>query len=121
MIIYISHSREFDFKTELYQPLKDSEFFKEHTLVFPHERADAFVDGKELFKSGKCDLVLAEVSFPATGQGIELGWASDLNIKIICFYKKGFKKSGSLKLVSKDFLEYENKSDMIEKLSNYLK
>jgi len=43
------------------------------------------------------DLFIAEVSYRATGLGIELGWASDDNIPIYCFYKKGTIPNSSFK------------------------
>ena len=44
--------------------------------------------------------LFAEVSYPATGLGIELGWVSDDNILIYFFYKKGKLPSSSLKCIS---------------------
>lgn len=118
MNIYVSHSRSFDFRNELYVPLRP---LGNHQFTFPHESGQAFINSKDFFKSGKCDLVLAEVSFPSTGQGIELAWASNLGLKIICVYKKDAKISDSLKLVSKEFIEYESVEDMVKKLSNFIK
>lgn len=53
------------------------------------------------------DLFIAEVSMPATGLGIELGWAYDNNIPIYCISKKGKKISGSLKSITDKFYQYE--------------
>ncbi len=35
-------------------------------------------------------------------------------------YKKGQKISGSLKIICKDFIKYDDKEDMINKLGNLL-
>ena len=35
--------------------------------------------------------------------------------------KKGTKISSSLKFITNDFIEYENDTDMINKINNYLK
>ncbi len=56
----------------------------------------------------KYDLVIAEVSLPATGLGIELGWADYSNTPILCIYEKGSKFSSFLKFITNNFIEYDN-------------
>ena len=120
MKIYVSHSRSFDFINELYQPLKSPSLSGNHQFILPHELSQEDYPSKKLFIDKGCDLVLAEVSFPSTGQGIELGWADIAGIKIICVSRKTSKVSGSLKVVCTDFLIYNDAGDLIEKLLNYL-
>ena len=67
-----------------------------------------------------CELVIAEVSVPATGQGIELGMAYCAKVPILCIYEKGMKISSSLKFITDKFIEYEGSQDMIIKIGNYL-
>ena len=50
MNIYISHSREFNFKNEWYNPLRKSDFNKEHNLILPHEKSDMPFPIKKLLK-----------------------------------------------------------------------
>ena len=119
MTIYISHPTAFDFHTELYQPIRDSRLNNQHTIVLPHEHSDEQFDSKSFFKT--CDLIVAEVSYPSTGQGIELGWANLLHVPIISLYKKGQKFSGALKVISDTLIEYENQEDMIVKLESELR
>lgn len=114
MEIYIAHSNGFDFKNELYAPLRKSELNIKHHIFLPHE-TDEFVNTKEIIR--KSDIIVAEVSYPATGVGIELGWANDANKRVICIYKTGCKVSKSLKVVCNTFIEYSNSSDIIAKLS----
>jgi len=114
MKIYVSHSRLFDFKSDLYEPLKNSGIDAE--FIFPHKNSDEPFDSKRLFESKGCDLVLAEGSYQSTGQGIELGWANLLGIKIISMYKSGTRISNSQKMISETVIEYDNEADMIEKL-----
>lgn len=57
---------------ELYEPLWASSVNEQCEIFFPYE-SDETVNSKEKIK--ECDAVFAEVSFPATGLGIELGWA----------------------------------------------
>lgn len=119
MKIYVSHSKGFDYKTELYEPLRNSGLNQE--FIFPHESSQDSFNSKELFEKHLCDLVLAEVSIPATGQGIELGWADVFKIPILCVYKQNSKIAGSLQIITKDFIEYSNFSDLINKLTTYFK
>lgn len=121
MTIYVAHLRNYDFQNELYKPLRESPLSSEYDLVLPHEHAETPFNSRELIHSGKCDLILAEVSFPSTGQGIELGWADAAGIPIICFYKKDAKIAGSLKVICDTFVEYSDASEMISKLTEALK
>ncbi|MBU1929965.1 nucleoside 2-deoxyribosyltransferase [Candidatus Micrarchaeota archaeon] len=119
MKIYLGHSRELDFETELYDPLRHSRLSREHKFVFPYEEKKEPVDSKEVIKS--CDLLLAEVSFPSTGLGIEIGWANYIGIPIIAVYKKGARVSRSLKLVAKEMIEYSDSKELVEKIQSRLK
>lgn len=114
MKIYVTHSRNFDFKNDLYSPLRNSELSSKYEIFLPYE-TEGFINSKELIK--KSDLVVAEVSYPSTGEGIELGWANNTNVPIICIYKEGSKLSNSLKAVSETFIAYSDTNDMIRKLT----
>lgn len=119
MKIYISHSKNSNYTEELYKPLKESVLASNNKFIFPHEN-DTFINSKDIFSSHACDMVIAEVSTPATGVGIELGWANAFNIPIVCIYKTGSKISGSLPIVAKEILEYSNPDDLITKLQTIL-
>ncbi len=116
MKIYVAHSRNFNFQNELYDPIKNSSLIANHTFIFPHEEKNESFNSKELFQNG-CDLVIAEVSYPATGLGIELGWADIMEIPIVCIYKKDSKVSGSLRVITNTLLEYSDSSDLIAKIT----
>lgn len=118
MKIYVTHSSSFDFKNELYKPLRNSDLNDIHEVTLPHEDSSKQFNSKEYLK--ECDLVLAEVSYPSVGQGIELGWANLYKVPIVCFYKAGTKYSGALNVVSRDFIEYLDGIDLTEKLKKYL-
>ena len=60
--------------------------------------------------------MIAEVSRPSIGVGIELGWADSAKIPIICMYNEGTKPSVSLKAISTIFVQYLGAKDMIEKI-----
>ncbi len=114
MKIYVSHSRNFDFKSELYQLLENSGL--DCDFIFPHKDSEEAYDSKSLFQSKQCDLVLAEGTYQSTGQGIELGWANIFGMEIIAVYKKGSHLSHSLKNISKEVIEYVDADDLIQKL-----
>lgn len=118
MKIYISHSSKYDYINKIYNAIKNSDLNKENTFFFPHHK-NKVINTKDIIS--KYDLVIAEVSLPATGQGIELGWADYAKIPIWCIYKKGVQISSSLKFITNDFIEYENDIDMINKIDNYIK
>lgn len=115
MKIYISHSKNYDFINEFYKPLKEANLPVE--FIFPHEKNSKPFDSKLLLERHGCDLVLAEVSLPATGQGIELGWADAYKMPVICFYKAGEKPAGSLKVITDRIIEYSDSKDLINKLT----
>ena len=114
MIIYMSHSREFDFKKELYVPIRESPLNSEHDFILPHENSNEPFDSENLFAKG-CDLVISEVSFPSTGQGIELAIAArEYKLPLAYISKKGSKTSGSLaKLNPLAQLEYSDAPEVI--------
>ena len=117
MNIYISHSRDFDFENELYKPIRESNINNLYSFFLPHENQNDS-DNIEALKSS--DLIIAEVSYPSTGQGIEIGIASTLNIPILCIYKESNKISGSLKYITDKFISYPNSQDLISKIKEFL-
>jgi hypothetical protein len=119
MKVYFAHPRHsFDYEKELYQPLRASALNSQHEFVLPHEKNADGVHSKEIIRS--CDVFCAEVSQPATGVGIELGWADAVDVPVICFYKKGTKPSGSLKFIARETIEYSDSDELVEKLSESL-
>ena len=116
MKIYIIHATSFEFSTELYQPIKASTLFSEHEFVFPHEAKEA--NSKRTIQG--CDLVIAEVSHPSTGSGIELGWANVFDIPILCLHKSEKKPSSSLRQVTEHILCYERHADIPSLIDSWL-
>lgn len=113
MKIYLAHSTGFDFVNELYRPIQGSAIFQKHTWIIPHAD-NSFINSKEALKI--VDLVIAEVSYPSTGMGIELGWANMLDKKVICIYRSDKTYSSSLETVCGIFIPYNSKEELIEKL-----
>jgi len=118
MKIFVAHSSNFDFRKELYNPLRSSSLNKKHQILLPQERGKEVIT-KDIIKNS--DLLLAEVSYPSTGQGIELGWANVFSIPIICIFKEGSKYSSSLDLIVDKFISYKDAKDMIDQLDRAIK
>lgn len=117
MKIIVTHATAFNFQDELYKPLRNSALNAQHEFILPQENGREVIT-KELIKT--CDLILAEVSYPSTGQGIELGWADIFEIPIICLYKEGATPSLSLSHVSKKMLMYTSVENMLSDIEGVL-
>ena len=118
MNIYVAHSNKFDYIKKLYEPIKNTKSLSIHNFFFPHDEENKLVKTKDIIKN--YDLVIAEVSLPATGLGIELGWADASNTPILCIYEKGTKISSFLKFITNNFIEYDNSKDLIEKIKDFV-
>ena|SRR5699024_1852098 len=116
--IYVAHSNKFNYIKKLYEPIKSAKSLSIHNFFFPHDEINKLINTKEIIKSS--DLIIADVSFPSIGLGIELGWADYLKIPILCIYEKGLEYSSSLKFITNNFVEYDSPRDLIEKLEKYL-
>lgn len=119
MKIYIGHSKDINYVEELYKPIREFELNNNHTFILPHE-VSASSNNSRAFYS-EFDLFIAEVSMPATGLGIELGWAYDSNIPIVCISKKGKKISSALRAVTNNFFEYETSEELKDLLKIIIK
>ncbi len=113
MNIYICHSKELNYDEELYNPILKSNLIDNNNFILPHLIKDKRIKSKEVIKN-KVDIVISEITFSATGMGIELGWADSFDKKIYCIYKKNSKISNSLKYISNNFYEYNNNEELIK-------
>lgn len=118
MKIYISHASHFDYINKLYNPIKNSKLSEENTFFLPHEKNSKIENTKDLIAN--CDLVIAEISLPSTGQGIELAWAEEAGTPIVCIYEKDASISTSLQFITTKFIEYENVEDMMKKITEFI-
>lgn len=117
MKVFIAHSSNYDFRNELYLPIRQSELNKQHDFFLPQEKGPEPVT-IDIIKNS--NVLVAEVSYPSTGQGIELGWAYVYKVPIVYLCKKGNKVSNSIYKLSSLLMEYTDSKDMIEKLSKQL-
>lgn len=120
MNIYISHSTNIDYRALIYQPILNSSLYYEHNVVLPHKLSTEQYPTKEFLKH-TCELVIADISYPSTGQGIELGWADIFKVPIACIYSSSTVYSNSLKSVSKLFYSYDQPSDVVRNIRNAIK
>lgn len=119
MKIYLSHAGNYDYEKELYAPLKASPLASRHDIFYPHEVKNVAVNTRELLP--QYDLVLAEVSHPSTGQGIEIGRAEAAGVPVLCIYHEGAQLSRSLRFVTQDFIAYTSTPDLLQQLEERLK
>ena len=118
MKIYVSHSSAFDYVNELYTPLEQSDLTNNHSFFLPHKKEN--LPMKPNSNISNYDLILAEVSYPSTGQGIEIGYANCLDKPIVCVYIQGYKISSAIKVTTNYLIEYSNAADMINKIEALL-
>lgn len=115
MKIYFGHSRDFDYQDELYIPLRASELNSWAEIILPHEKAGGFFNSKEGLKD--VDWMVAEVSYPSTGLGIEIGYADIYKIPIIAIYKTGSVISNSVKMLVSHIIEYQTGEELADKIA----
>lgn len=119
MRIYFGHSKSFDYVNEYYIPIEENKRLQKETLIFPHKEVTNNKHDREFYSS--LDLFIAEVSFRATGLGIELGWASDDKIPIYYFYKTGTKPNSSLRCITDYIIEYNSSEDLSNKVEKIVR
>lgn len=118
MKIYIAHSRGFDYQNDLYAPLRACADLPQAEIILPHESETHVNNTRDFYR--ELDLMIAEVSFPATGLGIELGWAADDRVPIHCVYRAGCEPSGSLYAVTDKFDEYSTSEELMVIITNII-
>lgn len=113
MKIYIGHSSSIDYREELYEPLRESDLDEEHEIILPDDDSDEPFDSREFLRD-ECDLFFAEVSRPSTGLGIELGWADEFGVPVLCVHSEEAEISSSVSVVAEDLQKYVSKKDLLE-------
>ena len=118
MKIVLAHSGNYDYEKELYVPIENSNFLEPHNIVFPHKNQEKRTETREELRDA--DLFIAEVSYPSTGEGIEIGMATMLGVPILFIHKEDVQPSSSLGFIESETITYGNSEDLIEKLERYL-
>ncbi len=116
MNIYLSHSKNFDYQNQFYLPVKNSPISQNHHILYPHQNSQKPFPVKNLLAKHQIQLIIAEITYPSTGQGIELGWANACRIPIIGIHRFGAKISSSLKLITRKIIPYRKIDSILPKL-----
>lgn len=103
--VYVSHATSFDFRRDLY-PAFGAGF------ILPHAAGSDPYPVRLHLAAGNIRAVVAEVSHPSTGQGIELAWAQDAGVPIQAVYRHGCSPSGSLRAVCGEMHSYHDLDDL---------
>jgi hypothetical protein len=119
MKIVITHAGALPWKDEFYKAIQNSDFYKSNKVFLPQEKDKPEQITKERVEHS--DLVIAEVSYPSTGQGIELGWADIYHRPIICVYKEKSVISNSLTFITSKFVLYKDSKELILKLEKMIR
>ncbi|GAB6440770.1 hypothetical protein bcgnr5369_02790 [Bacillus cereus] len=108
MKVYVGHQNVTN--EGLHNVILNSEILKKHQFIF----SENVTNEKECLK--KCEVMIADVSYPTIPLGIEMGWADNYKIDIICVCVKGTAISSHLTRMSKEILIYTEIVDLVEKL-----
>jgi nucleoside 2-deoxyribosyltransferase len=119
MKIYLAHATKMDYQNDLYQPLQESTLWSEHTWVLSHATGtDITFDSRPVIKD--CDLMIADVSVPSTGVGIEMGWAVAHEVKIMAIHKAGTVPSGAVVQVTGKVTPYQDANTLVTHIKSIL-
>ncbi len=117
MKIYVAHASSFDFKAKLYAPLRTSTLSGEHEILLPQEGPIEEIT-REMVASA--DVLVAEVSHPSLGVGIEIGWAHAVGVPVIAMHEASASVSFSIDNAVNERFEYRDSNEMITKLMEVL-
>jgi nucleoside 2-deoxyribosyltransferase len=117
MRIFVAHASDFEFQEKLYGPIRESGLDEVHEFVLPEETGSTW-DSRQVIES--CDLLVAEVSVPSTGAGVEIGWADARGIPIIAIHEVGTVPSSMVQFLTDIVIEYESPEDLLLQLAEVL-
>ncbi len=118
MKIYCAHSSLFDFRKEFYEVLDIGFQASSHIFIFPHQSPNILANSKENIRTS--DFLLAEVSYPATGLGIEMGWADSFGVPILAVYQAGKIPSKSITILTENVTEYTSSEQLINIVRKFI-
>lgn len=111
--IYVAHSSGYDFVNDLYLPIKNSKLWDMYGFILPHDNRDYHPDSKKGIQNSK--VFIAEISYPSTGAGIEIGWANTYNIPTLFIHNQTYNPPAYFNTMSPYVIKY-NKLDEIPNL-----
>lgn len=86
--IYLAHSSKFDYKKDLYEPIKRSNLASLYDFIYLMDNPGNLPNTKEMIR--KFHAVIAEISYPSTGAGVEIGWADAFDMPIILIHNNTY-------------------------------
>ena len=119
MKIFVSHSSAFNFKKELYEPLQRA-FLDNPSVNLNLPHSESLQPSRTQKSIGQADLLVAEVSFPSTGSGIEIGWANSKKIPVLAVHKTDHQPSSSVALSADKVTEYCSDNELIYKIKEFI-
>jgi len=119
MKIFFAHATDHSFKYDAYKAIRASAINQKHAFTLPQEQGFQPPMPQDIIIAH--DILVAECSFPSTGQGIELGWMHSLKKPVLCLYREDAKPSGSLRNVAHEIGVYKDFDDMIKKIETFIK
>lgn len=115
--VYVSHSKRFDFRKELYIPL--IQLRGKYNLVLPYE-ASEFFDAPALINTTDNLAVIAELSFPSLVRDSEISLAFANERRVVGIYRKGAAISRAQSIACSVLLEYETLEKIIPKIEKLI-
>lgn len=115
MRIYFAHPTSIGYQ-ELYATIRADEDLARHEVILPHESPDHENNPRDFYKT--LDLVIAEVSAPSTGLGIELGWAHDDGVPVYAFHRTGTTPSSSIYSVIDHIATYSAPAELTSRIKD---
>jgi hypothetical protein len=82
----------------------------DYDFIFLLDTPNYLPNTKELIKTYSA--VIAEMSYPSTGAGIEIGWADAFNIPIIFIHNELYSPPPYLKTMSPYIVKYEKPEEI---------
>ena len=119
MRIYVTHSKDFDYKDKLYEPIEKSGLAAEHEFVLLYKNGEPQYSSKEKIRD--CNLLIAEATKHSTGSGVEIGWANAFNKPVVVISEYGARISRSLQFVTKDIKTYKNAEELLSHIGEAIK
>ena len=113
--VFVAHSKTFNYRDELYNPLKNSLLSKRMNFIFPYDENANY--SENILPEYK--YMIVEVSAPSIRLGMEIERARSNGIEIICIFKRGYNPELCLKEISKTLIQYDDTDDMLNKLDEY--
>lgn len=126
--IFLAAPFTFNFESGFLDDVEELLINLGHSVTVPHDFARDDVTDEELREKVKNDLymvessdiLLAEVTNPSHGVGMEILHANKLGKRIILLTRSGTKISSMVRVHGHEIIEYSNFEDLKQKLGNCL-